>query len=282
MTDETAQRPANPPRSTAVLRPPRPEMVRLVETLDACIGEFFAARTGLLGTHGWEAPREGWALSNLMVRNMEAVLLMARTDEVMVSAAWANARCVFEHAVRIIWLLDPPDRFTSECRWLGFLADVERFHRLVGEAVEKDPGLAGGTFHQELEGVLREFREGVIARLPQGYEPEKPPSFEAMLRTMDGSAMYRYYREGSQYVHGSVWGTAGYRKNFGIHAEFGEFSSTADWILPLRLCWLSLRNAGAILLDRLGESPRTCDWDSMETSLARDFEALVRAIAPTS
>jgi hypothetical protein len=255
-------------------------MLRLADTLDACIGRFLEARSGLLGSHGWEAPREGWALSNLMVRNMEAVLLMARTDEVMVSAAWSNARCVFEHAVRIVWLLNTPDRFTGECRWLGFLADVERFHRLVAEAARAYPDLPNSTDHAGLERALREFREGVTAKLPQGYAPEKPPSFEAMLGTMDGAAMYRYYREGSQYVHGSVWGTAGYRRNLGVHARFGEFSSTADWILPLRLCWLSLRNAGAVLLSSLGDEPVTCDWDAMEVSVTHGFEALVRASEP--
>lgn len=92
-----------------------------------------------MGADKWEAPREAWAMSNLLIRNIEAVLLMARTDEVMVSAAWANARCAFEQAVRIIWLLKPTDRYASEGRWLGFLAEAERFRRLVAEAAEQAP-----------------------------------------------------------------------------------------------------------------------------------------------
>jgi hypothetical protein len=254
-------------------------LVRLADTLDACIGRFLQAREGLLGTNGWEAaPREGWALSNLMVRNVEAVLLMARTDEVMVSAAWTNARCAFEQAVRIAWMLYAADPYTNECRWLGFLADAERFHRLVADAADMDPDPPNSTAHRELEHVMRTFREGVTARLPDGYEPEKPPNFEAMLRAVNGGGMYRYYREGSQYVHGSLWGTTSYRQNFGVKAKFGEFTRPSDWILPLRLCWLSLCNAGRVLLDRLGDTTHTCDWQSMEASVNSDFETLVLAL----
>ncbi|MEU5148432.1 DUF5677 domain-containing protein [Streptomyces yangpuensis] len=210
---------------------------------------------------------------------MEAVLLMARTDEAMVSAAWANARCAFEQAVRIIWLLNAADPYISECRWLGLLEDAERFHRLMAEASDRDPSLPNSTMHHEMESSIRLFREGVLGVLPTGYSPKKPPSFEAMLRSMDSAAMYRFYREGSQYVHGSMWGTASYRKNFGVDAEFGDFTSTVDWILPLRLSWLSIRNAGRVLLDRLSEGKGgTFNWDELGRAVGNDFEALVQSI----
>ncbi|MYS05793.1 hypothetical protein GTW71_04920 [Streptomyces sp. SID6041] len=274
MTGDAGPRPV-----VDIVRSPRAELVQLADTLDDCVGRFLQARQRTEAGSHWEAPREGWALSNLMIRNVEAVLLMARTDEVMVSAAWANARCAFEQAVRIIWLLNAADPYISECRWLGLLEDTERFHRLMAESSERDPSLPDSTMHHEREGKTRLFREGVIAALPPGYSPEKPPSFESMLRSIDSAAMYRFYREGSQYVHGSMWGTAAYRKNLGGAAEFGDFTSTVDWILPLRLSWLSIRNAGRVLLDRLaGGAAVTCDWDGLGRVIDNDFEALVQAI----
>jgi hypothetical protein len=215
-----------------------------------------------------------------MMRNIEATLTMARTDEVLVSAAWTNARCAFEQSVRIIWMLNTSDPYISESRWLGFVADAERFHRLVADSAEREPDLPVTAKHREIEQRTREFREGVSARLPEGYEIQKPPSFEVMLRSVNGGGMYRYYREGSQYVHGSMWGTAGYRRNLGIHAQFGDFTGTIDWVLPLRLCWLSLRNAGEILVSRLGDGTDSCDWDAMEPKVTSDFEALARGLQP--
>ncbi|WP_405901862.1 DUF5677 domain-containing protein [Streptomyces sp. NBC_00656] len=269
-------------RDLSSIRPPSLELLQLADTLDDAIGHILQARSGLVGADEWEAPREAWAMSNLLIRNIEAVLLMARTDEVMVSAAWANARCAFEQGVRIIWLLKPTDRYASEGRWLGFLAEAERFHRLVAEAAEQAPELPNSTAHRELEQKMRHFREQVTAALPAGYAPKKPPKFESMLREIDAATMYRFYREGSQYVHGSMWGTATYRKNLGTHAVYGDFSTTADWILPLRLSWLSLRNVGMILLNRLAppDVTPTCDWEALERSVNRAFEVLATSIAP--
>ncbi|MFJ2109799.1 hypothetical protein ACIOHH_35115 [Streptomyces microflavus] len=111
-------------RGVSTIRPPSPELLHLADTLDDAIAKILDARSGLVGANKWEAPREAWAVSNLLVRNIEAVLLLARTAEVMVSAAWTNARCAFEQAVRIIWLLQPADRYTSEGRWLSPLCNT--------------------------------------------------------------------------------------------------------------------------------------------------------------
>lgn len=255
--------------SQPIQRPPRRGTLRLVDILDRGIGEFLKARRMPSGQ--WEAPLEAHALSSLMVRNIEAVLLMARTDEVLVPAAWVNARAVFEHAVRILWLLDPEDPMARECRWLGMLADTERSHRLVAQGSE---GYPGGDGLRETAESIRTFREGVIAVLPDGYSPQKPPSFEAMLRSLNSAHLYGIYRQGSQYVHGSMWGTEGYRKNLGNVAEFGEFIRTESWALPLQLCWVSLRNAGGRLLERI-PAP-ACDWDTTDLAFQQGFRALVK------
>ncbi|MFI0716456.1 hypothetical protein ACH4SK_38870 [Streptomyces inhibens] len=209
-----------------------------------------------------------------MVRNIEAVLLMARTDEVLVPAAWVNARAVFEHAVRILWLLDPEDPMARECRWLGMLADTERSHRLVADGSQGYPGWDG---HRATAESIRTFRDGGIARLPDGYRPQKPPSFEAMLRSLNSAFLHGLYREGSQYVHGSMWGTESYRRKLGDVAEFGEFIRTQDWALPLHLCWVSLRNAGSRLLDRT-PAP-ACDWEATDQAFEQGLRAFVKDLS---
>ncbi|MFF7852579.1 DUF5677 domain-containing protein [Streptomyces sp. NPDC007910] len=257
------------------VRPPGAELLQLTNTLDQCIASFLQVRDSVPFGH-WEAPAEGKALSHLMVRNLQAALVMARADEGLAGAAWASTRVVFEHAVRIIWLLYPNDPFERECRWLGFLKDTERFHKLVAEAMENDPTSSGGPIHRDRANKMRTFREGVTAKLPTGYAPQRPPSFEQMLQSVDSAEMYRFYREGSQYVHGSMWGTALYRTNLGNDAEFGDFTHTVHWVLPLRLCWLSLRNAGRILLDRL-QAPQ-CDWEQLGHAVDHDFQKLAETL----
>ncbi|MCM1950376.1 DUF5677 domain-containing protein [Streptomyces sp. G2] len=258
------------------VRPPAEELLQLTKTLDRCIAGFLQTRNTAKFGH-WEAPTEARALSNLMIRNLEAFLLMARTDEVLAGPAWTCARSVFEHAVRIIWLLYPDDPFDRECRWLGFLADTERSHKLVAEAMQNDPASPDGSHHRQRADAMRIFREGVTAKLPAGYTPQRPPSFEQMLRSIDSAQMYRFYREGSQFVHGSMWGTSLYRKNLGTDAEFGDFAHTIHWLLPLRLCWFSLRNAGQILLDRL-QAP-SYDWGRIEKEVDQDFQRLTEALS---
>ena len=44
----------------------------------------------------------------------------------MATAAWSNARVAFELSVRIIWMLQPTDRYEAECRWLAFLKEHEQ------------------------------------------------------------------------------------------------------------------------------------------------------------
>ncbi|MFI9781083.1 DUF5677 domain-containing protein [Streptomyces sp. NPDC051956] len=258
--------------SQPVQQPPRREILQLADCLDRGIGMFLKAR--LIPSGQWEAPLEARALSNFMVRNIEAVLVMARTDEVMLPAAWVNARVVFEHAVRILWLLDPDDPMARECRWLGFLADAERSHRLVAEETKGTPG---SDVYCKNAQAMREFREGVTAVLPDGYSPQKPPSFQAMLQSIDSPRLYSIYREGSQYVHGSMWGTASYRKHLGNSAQFGEFVGPQGWILPLQLCWLSLRNAGRMLLARIPAPQR--DWEAVDEEVEQGLVTLVQSLS---
>lgn len=60
------------------------------------IVKYVAALRGVASIGRREAPQEGIVLGRLLIRNVEAVVEMARHDEVFVTAAWSNARMAFE------------------------------------------------------------------------------------------------------------------------------------------------------------------------------------------
>ena len=97
-----------------------------------------------------------------------------------------------------------------------------------------------------------------------------------MLIALNTPQMYRFYREGSQYVHGSMYAGTSYSKDLGIMRKLGDFTSTVDWILPLRLCWLSLRESTKIILARLavpqGAMP---NWNEVNKLTDATFQELV-------
>src|SRR5262249_6509215 len=152
------------------------------------------------GVGRWEAPQEGVASGWLLMRNVEAVTGMARRDEVLATAAWSNARVAFELSARIIWMLQPADRYKAECRWLAFLEEYERSERKIAREVS-----ANADHHAKRAEEIQGVREGIISKLPSGYHAERVPNFRDMLKSLDSSQMYRFYQEGSQYVHGGMY-----------------------------------------------------------------------------
>jgi hypothetical protein len=209
------------------------------------------------------------------VRNIEAANVLARHDEILVSAAWANARNVFDAATRILWLLTPSDRFESEARWIALLNEYERFHKRMAALDDLPSGEA--KRHLVVARQIGDFRDGVVAALPAQYKvPTRIPGGDILLRGLGVPGMYRLYIEGSQYMHAAMPATALYRKNLGDMKELGEYVGPIDWILPLRTCWVCLHNAGQFVVDRLGG---TTDWPGDHTEIGMRIDAAFRALA---
>lgn len=252
-------------------RTPCAELVRVADVIEQMIVQYIRGLRGVPAIGRWEAPQEGIALGWLLVRNVEAVIEMARRDEVLVTAAWSNARVAFELATRIIWMLHPGDRYEAECRWLALLGEYVEIEKKLAREVP-----ARADFHNNKADAIQMFREGVISALPSGYHVRRIPNFLDMLKALDTPEMYRFYREGSQYIHGGMYAAASYSKNLGYERNLGDFTSTVDWILPMRLCWLSLRRAASIILNRLETLDEAMPkWDRIDEQAGAAFEALV-------
>lgn len=254
-----------------LVRPPCAELLRVTEVIDQMIEQYIAALGSARHAGRWEAPKEGFALGWLLIRNVEAVIGMARHDEILVTAAWSNTRVAFELSARIIWMLQPADRYEAECRWLTLLGEYEKEERKIAREVADN-----ASRHVEAADAIRNFREGVIAKIPNSYRVMKGiPSFRDVLRALDHPEMYQFYQEGSEYVHGSMRAARSYSKNLGTERNLGDFTGTVDWVLPMRLCWLSLREAAKFILDRLGvPSSAMPDWNNLNRNSDIAFRAL--------
>lgn len=253
-----------------VIHPPSAALLNMAESIDEMIDQYLIALRNAEADQ-WEAPKESYVLGWLMIRNIQAVLTLARQDEIMATAAWSNARAAFEVGVRIIWMLYPADRYEAECRWLSYLEEYGRAERRIGRESSSD----AGQQNQRAE-AIRSFREGVTAALPSGYRPARMPNFREMLNALNTPQMYQLYQLGSQYTHGSLYAATGYSRDLGTKRTIGDFSSTVDWILPVRLCWLSLREAAWCILDRL-EVPEKVKpvWNALNMRTQTAFEALI-------
>jgi hypothetical protein len=253
-----------------VIRQPSSVLLSMAEAIDEMVDQYrMALRSAEFNQ--WEAPREGYVWGWLLVRNIQAVIALARQDEIMATAAWSNARVSFELSVRIIWMLQPTDRYEAECRWLAFLKEHEQAEVRIARESSADADARSRAAE-----AIRSFREGVIAALPSDYRPAKIPSLREMLRALDNSQMYQLYIIGSQFVHGSAYATTSYSRNLGNKRVVGDFSSIMDWILPMRLCWLSFREAAWFILDRL-DVPELAkpDWKMLNNRVDTAYQALI-------
>jgi hypothetical protein len=238
-------------------RPPAQSLLNVADALEAGVASFVEARNSVQADGTWEAPLEAWAISNLLVRNIEAAVVLARHDETLAPAAWANARNVFDAAWRILWLLTPPERFESEGRWVALLAEYERFHRRMSQIPEVSAEEI--SRHIALAEQIDDLRGRIASKLPRGYQvPTRIPAVNEVLDELGVAGMYRLYFEGSQYMHSTMSATRAYRRNDRTERSFGDFVELWHWILPLRTCWICLHNAGRFVVSRLGDP---AEWE---------------------
>jgi hypothetical protein len=225
---------------TETVMPVTPEVSLAANNLDTVIERFLVARRSIAPSLGkYESQVEALNLFNLVVRDVEAVGVLARDDLALLPAAIVLSRAAFEISVKAAWLVDVDDPLEGEVRWLAHLKEEERLF-------EQAPVRPGETGNAELE-ALRDFRRSVAAKLPTGMS-ELPgnPSFEQMLQSLEVGHLYSAYRQASQFAHGGHRATGLYRRNLGTLKQLGEFIEPSGWYWPLRQSFLSFSPARVV------------------------------------
>src|SRR5215471_4582646 len=140
------------------------------------------------------------------------------------------------------WLV----HLASEERYLNRLARIADLQRLKWDVA----GL------RQREKSIRGIRLAIEANLPPHIRRlERSPSFDAMLAELGGAALYPFYVRLSQIAHGEHAATWLYRAGgLGTENRSGEFITPSDWLIPLRVGFLSFTSPAQIFLGRVAGS----------------------------
>lgn len=111
-----------------VVSQPTPEILKTTDLIEQGIGRFIQARFTVTLSGKWESDVESMVLLALVIRNMEAILELARKDIVLLPAANVLARAVFEIALKSARMVQPDDPYMRELRWLVHLEEEARLH----------------------------------------------------------------------------------------------------------------------------------------------------------
>lgn len=243
---------------------PIPELANLADALQGA-AEFYRKRTADIKLASpLSAPHVALTISWKAVRNVETVSILAKTDELLVPAAWSNARAACEIALRAIWLIHPADNTESHLRLLALVDENKRYHdRMLRE---KSP-ISYMDRHQAESERLDQFLER-SRNEGFNYSPHVP-KFNQIAEEIGVSQLIPLYIEASQYTHGAFRAS-----ELSPGAMPTEQAFPRHWIYPLRVCWLCLRELGKIMTFRLSLETEECDWSAHEPEIDRLFKAL--------
>jgi hypothetical protein len=237
--------------SVPVVAPPTKAIVSACDALDEVIAKFLDSRSSLHGYAQYSSSAEALMLFNLVIRQIEGVLTAARHDLVLLPAAFACARAALETAAKAAWMVDTIDPFQREARWLAHVEEEARVYDRSAKRYSEVGQDASSFAARAIE--IRSFRQAVEAKLPSGVSPMKHiPTVDEMLTSLQGKQLYPLYIYLSQFVHGGHAATALYRRGLGTELHPGEYIESSHWYVPLRVCWLSLKEPASLALWRLG------------------------------
>lgn len=101
-----------------VSQPPPPEVLAACASLDQALASLEEAILSLPSSP-YEADVEAVSLFTLVIRHVQGVLAMARSDFSLIPPANTSARAAFETSVRAAWMVNADDPFVREARWLA-------------------------------------------------------------------------------------------------------------------------------------------------------------------
>jgi uncharacterized protein DUF5677 len=223
---------------TGKVRPPPQEMLSVCDEIDEAAGLILNdVVEPFPDFRRFESNVEARVLLFGMLRHLEALLECARVDLVLLPAANTIVRAIFEQSMKTRWLLNAPDVFDREARFLAHLSDEERM-------LDRCARYLGTDSPRTRAATIQKFRQEVEALLPAGIKRlGRIPTLEAMTTEIGESKRYATYTILSQYTHGSHFAGSIYRQNLGSELTFAERTSPSDWARTLQIGWWSFFHA---------------------------------------
>ncbi len=163
--------------------------------------------------------------------------------------------------------------------YLRVLAIVEENKRYHDRMLRAESPVSFLDRHKEASDALKQFVERALVTIPEGYTYEPHiPTFDEIAEEIGANHLRGLYIEASQYTHGKFASTALYRRADDAASLFPqERVALREWLYPLRVCWLCLRELAKVLASRLSMETEEFDWSQQEPEIERLFKVLADA-----
>lgn len=188
-----------------------------------------------------------------VTRNIEGVTRLAREDMYMLQPATSAARSAFEAAIRVLWILHPPDTEHRERRWLRFIHSIEHeyYRRLIKRY--EDGGVDTSGIKREQQ-QLRSRINRIAAELQVSKLKSMPNRYD-ILNGIDEDHKYILYDLMSQFAHTEAFSLIHRHGSFEPDALIFEGPEIGQWAFTLLGCWWCLWKAGNRFLKVSGIAP---------------------------
>lgn len=220
-------------------QPPTPKILEICDLLEEFIRGINHVK--LYGDFGYyEAPVEAGLLLKQAIKQVTAMIILARTDLVLCPSGCSLARIAFEICLRIRWLLYPEDSFEREARWLAHITEEEDLWKRLSNIAETTGDAV--VEYTDSKNLLESARLQIQAKLPPDVKvPSKVPSVRDILKEQGDERRYIAYSLLSQYIHGGRFANTGlYRRGISKNEGLSEIEFVDFWFLCLRITWWSL------------------------------------------
>src|SRR5437667_407082 len=97
-----------------IVMPPPQTIFAIAALFDSAIARFIVASASTPPLGRFESEVESKKLLILVIRNIESLLVIAKTDLVLLPSAYVLARAVLEIGVKAAWIVEPEDPFQRE------------------------------------------------------------------------------------------------------------------------------------------------------------------------
>lgn len=234
--------------------PSTPTIQKAVSLIEKVPARLIVETSKLTGLGKYESDKTAENFLKLIIRNVDAVLLLCRHDLLLLPPALNISRPILETGGNALWLMSSKEPCRRESRLVALLSqeDKER-EKYLNNLTKFSIDISEKKKIEDDRVKLQAYRDQVKAKIPKGsYEDIQKPSFNQLLEDplLNLGHLYLSYRVLCGSTHGSHAITWIYKRE--LNKGFGECIDPRDWYTPLYICWWILAQVGAQFLETFG------------------------------
>jgi Family of unknown function (DUF5677) len=212
---------------------PKVSILETCDAIDSAIEAMISACNDIPHSEVY-ADQESLIRLNLVIKNIQAVLLIARNDLLLIVPALVVARAAYETAIRSVWMVNHEDPYEREIRLVCYINEEIKVQKKIAD---REPKLPADELRQLTEQInkLTEYRNKVVSKYSSN-NPQKTidsdqgcPNFEAMCKGITNKDLYKNYIYLSQYAHGNRTAIESFSRGFCENQKMGDYLEPRHW-----------------------------------------------------